>query len=849
MPSRITALAISLLLVASARTASAQTCPLDAPPFAGHAFPADGTPTEPGTVGLVGAFPNLVFTRPVFLTHAPDGSDRIFVVEQAGRIRVFPNSDAVASTSLFLDIASLVASSGGEQGLLGLAFDPDYATNGFFYVHYTASASACVGAGFECSKIVRYRVSSGNPDAADPASALELMQYAQPDNDHNGGMLAFGPDTMLYIASGDGGDGQAASGQDLGVRLGKILRIDPGAPAPYIPPTNPFADDPTRAREIWHYGLRNPWRFSFDRLTGDLWIGDVGENEWEEIDFLPAGHAGGANFGWDVCEGNHDFAGSCSELPGVVAPVFEYSHTSGLGVVVVGGYVYRGTGVPSLYGKYVFGDGATGRVLAWDRISAPIDIGTAPALSSFGEDQSGELYALALFDGRVYRVVPAGGGGGGFPALLSQTGLFSSTASLTPAPGMIEYEVAVPFWSDNALKRRWIALPAGARVGFDPDRAWEVPPGTALVKHFDIPIGAGQTRRLETRVLLHQPASATSPAHWVGVTYRWNAQQTDANLLTSALDESIALDTGSGPEQQPYHYPAPFECLQCHNPVAGDVLGLRTAQMNHDFAYPGGSANQLSAWQCAGLLTPNPGSPAVHAKLADPSDAALHRTIRSRAWLDVNCSMCHLPGGLAPGAIDLRRQPLLGDMNAIGVAPTQGSLGIPNARRIFAGSSGQSVLWARVQSSQVGVHMPPQGRAVDPAAIELLRQWIDADLAVLDSDADGRADGADNCPYVANDQRDVGGVGLVSGPDGIGDACQCGDLYNDGRITSADATLLRNGIAAGGGSLNLALCNVHDPAAGPAGRCDLVDVVTLTRALARVAPGIAPRCRAAGVIP
>jgi hypothetical protein len=199
--------------------------------------------------------------------------------------------------------------------------------------------------------------------------------------------------------------------------------------------------------------------------------------------------------------------------------------------------------------------------------------------------------------------------------------------------------------------------------------------------------------------------------------------------------------------------------------------------------------------------------------------------------------------------MDLRRQPLLGAMNAIGVVPTQGNLGIANARRIFAGSSAQSVLWARVQNSQVGVHMPPQGRAADPAAVSLLAQWINGDLSVLDSDADTRADASDNCPYVANDQRDFGGIGLVSGPDGIGDACQCGDLLNDGRITSVDTAALRSALANGASSLNLALCNAHDPAGAAPGRCDLVDVVAMTRGLAGVSPGISQRCRAAGVIP
>jgi len=828
--------------------AGAQTCPLAPPAFAGHALPLDGPPLQPGDFRLVAAFPALSFTRPVFLTFAPDGSNRIFVVEQAGRIRVFPNSPAVSASSLFLDITSRVQSIGNEQGLLGLAFDPGFASNGFFYVNYTAPASDCIGANIECTKIVRYRVSATHPDAAAAQSAFELLQYAQPDNDHNGGMLAFGPDGMLWIASGDGGDFQDANAQDLTLRLGKILRIDPAAAAPYVPSDNPFAADPGKAREIWHYGLRNPWRFSFDRLTGDLWIGDVGQNFWEEIDFFPAGHAGGADLGWNLCEGTHDFAGNCAAL-GATAPLFEYSHHSGMGFAVVGGYVYRGTAAPALSGAYLFGDAGSGRIFAWDRRSPPAEIGNVPALSSFGEDQQGEIYALGLLDGSVYRVTQSAGGGGGFPALLSQTGLFSSTATLAPSAGLVAYDLVAPFWSDSAIKRRWVALPAGTRTGFDPDRPWELPTGSVVVKHFDAPLGAGQTRRLETRVLLHQPAGALGPAHWVGVTYKWNANQTDANLLTAGLDEPITVNTGAGPQLQNYHYPASFECLQCHNGAAGGVLGLRTAQLNRSVTYPGGTANQLSAWSCAGMLDENPGDPAGHDVLTDPSSATAPRTLRARAWLDVNCSMCHRPGGPAPGGFDLRRTPLLGAMNVIGVLPSEGTLGIVNARRIAPGSRSQSVLWARVQSDQIGVHMPPQGRIADPFAVALLGDWIDGDLSMLDSDADGHADASDNCPYVPNsDQHDGGGVGLISRADGIGDVCQCGDVWgSDGRIISTDAYVLRASLVSSGTPPNRLLCNVFDPPAGPAGVCDLTDFVALARALAFVHPGVAQRCRAAGV--
>jgi uncharacterized repeat protein (TIGR03806 family) len=789
---------------------------------------------------LTPAFPDLVFERPVFLTFSPDQSDRLFVVEQAGRLKVFDNDASASSATVFLDITDRVKTNFREQGLLGLAFDPDYATNGFFYLNYTAPWHDCSNE-VECTKIVRFESQSGDPLQADPQSALEILEYDQPDDDHNAGMMAFGPDGYLYIASGDGGNYPGATGQDTSTRLGAILRIDPGGGDPYaIPPDNPFTDDPGQAAEIWHFGLRNPWRFSFDRVTGDLWIGDVGQNSWEEIDYFAADAPGGANLGWPTCEGNHDFAGSCASL-GATPPVFEYSHTSGLGQAVVGGYVYRGARFPELSGRFFFGDAVSGRVFAWDGGGAPVSVGAVPALSSFGEDEQGELYALALLSGQIFRIeYTTGEANPGLPQLLSDTGLFDDIGSLTPAPGLIPYDVRVPFWSDHAIKRRWIGLPGDSSADFHPFSAWEFPTGSVAVKHFDVPIGPGQNRRLETRVMLKQ---SDVPETWIGGTYRWNAAQTEAELLTNGVGEQINIDLGSGLETQDYYFPAPSECLQCHNAAAGHLLGLQTAQMNRSLSYAGGDANQLEAWSCAGLLTPNPGDPALHEALIDPGDPAEGLATRARHWLDVNCSMCHRPGGPAPGGLGLQRTALLGDMSVIDVPPTEGGLGLPDPRRIFVGSKEQSVLWERVSNPDPALHMPPQSRAADPLATDLLGTWIDTALFVLDSDDDGEPDASDNCPHVPNDQVDAGGVGLASAADGIGDACQCGDVSGDGFVTDADATTLRQALAGAGPPADPALCDVFPGGAEP-GRCDLEDAVVLARIPLATGPDVQPICHA-----
>ncbi len=341
------------------------------------------------------------FARPVAVRHAGDGSDRLFVVEQAGRI-VVVDGEAVLEDP-FLDISSAVESSGSEQGLLGLVFHPDYQSNGYFFVNYTYDA----GGGGDRTRIARYRVSAADPNRADPASGLTILDFAQPASNHNGGDLQFGPDGYLYIATGDGGGARDPDNraQNLGSVLGKMLRIDVDGASPYaIPDDNPFVDDPVARKEIWAYGLRNPWRFSFDRRTGDLFIGDVGQGDREEIDFQPWPNQGGENYGWSCMEGDlvQNF-NPCDGKP-LTAPVLVYDH--GLGCSVTGGYRYRGR-IAGLYGTYIFGDFCSGRI--W--LASPVEsvweaiewADTAHRISSFGEDEDGELYLVDHAAGEIYR--------------------------------------------------------------------------------------------------------------------------------------------------------------------------------------------------------------------------------------------------------------------------------------------------------------------------------------------------------------------------------------------------------------------------------------------------------------
>ncbi len=347
------------------------------------------------------------FTQPVHVTHAGDGSGRIFVVEQGGRIRILDNG--VVLPVPFLDLASLNPPrlvAGGEQGLLSVVFPPGFSSKGYFYVNYTRSGDGA-------TMVARYRVSIGDANAADPASEEVVLTISQPFANHNGGQLAFGPDGYLYVGMGDGGSGgdPLNNGQAPGTLLGKLLRIDvESGVAPYgIPPANPFLGRTGYRPEIWALGLRNPWRFSFDRGTGDLYLGDVGEGTVEEVDFQPAGDPGGRNYGWNVMEGDRCYPPGtvgCNRS-GLALPVFVYDHS--LGCSVTGGHVVRGPAFPSLQGVYLFGDYCSGRIWGIRKNGAGWDnallADTTLNISTFGEDESGNVYVVNHTSGELLKVL------------------------------------------------------------------------------------------------------------------------------------------------------------------------------------------------------------------------------------------------------------------------------------------------------------------------------------------------------------------------------------------------------------------------------------------------------------
>jgi len=545
-----------------------------------------------------------------------------------------------------------------EEGLLGLAFHPDYRTNGQFFVFYSVTPRGSV--------VSRFRVSKDDPDRADRDSEEKLIQWSKPYGNHNGGCLRFGPDGHLYISVGDGGLGRDPHGnaQSLEMPLGKILRIDvdhKDTGKNYaVPKDNPFAERGGNVRgEIWAYGLRNVWRCSFDRKTGTLWAADVGQDRHEEIDVIVRG----GNYGWNIREGKHplDPYAERSAVGAFIEPVLDYPRVEGKSVT--GGLVYRGRRLPELVGAYLYADFISGNVWALrcdgKTVTAnPKVARTSLLISAFGEDAAGEAYFTA-FDGFVYRFrapaekarpAPA------FPRTLTETGLFASVKDHVPAPGLIPYTVNVPLWSDGAAKDRFLVLPEKGKVVFKERDQWEFPVGTVFVKTFLLNTDLDKPevmRRLETRLLVHNPRG------WEGYTYLWNEEQDEANLLADwPLTRTFDVKSANGPVKREWYFPSRSDCQACHTQSGGSVLGWNTRQLNRVHEYGKVKDNQLRVFERLGLFSgPMPKPAGGLEAFPDWQAKAAPVATLARAYLDANCAMCHSPGGRghAGGAsMDLR---------------------------------------------------------------------------------------------------------------------------------------------------------------------------------------------------
>ncbi len=691
-------------------------------PFGIETRPENSTCLAPDRPGgnaaalAIDAFPAApAFAQPTKILQAPGDGARWFVLEKTGRIRVFNVGNPSAVTT-WLDFSTLV-NDDGEGGMLGMAFHPDYPATREVFVSYT-TGSPMVS---RVSRVILDAVTT-------PAVTTEqvLLTVAQPFSNHNGGDIAFGSDGYLYFGLGDGGSGNDPFdyAQDDTRLLGKLLRIDVvgvayPAPGYRIPADNPFAGNAkcgpaanaASCPEIYASGLRNPWRWSFDEPTGDLWLGDVGQGAREEINRIERG----GNYGWDCREGFIAGPSACSTA-GLIEPLSDYPHANGDNSIT-GGFVYRGNAVPVLRGRYVFGDFGSGRIWALEDdgqggYSNDELIDTPYNISSFGLGADGELYFADYGNGRIRLLGSSGGGGAdAVPSSLADTGCVDASDPTVPASGLIPYAVNAPFWSDGAAKERYLALPDGERIGRTAAGDFDFPAGSVLLKSFRL---AG--RLIETRLLMRHPDGV-----WAGYTYEWNEAETAATRVTGGKTRQVGGQT--------WIYPSEGECMLCHTSAAGFSLGPEIAQLNGSLAYPesGVTANQLATLEHIDLLSPAlPGPPDTLPALADPANAGAPLTDRARAWLHTNCAQCHRPGGPTPSSLDLRATTALAAMNACDALPQAGDLGISDPRLIAPGDAARSVLLARVNSRDAN-GMPPVGSSeIDSSGVTLLTDWINS---------------------------------------------------------------------------------------------------------------------------
>lgn len=665
---------------------------------------------------------------PIYLTQAPGINNRYYVVERPGRIRSFVLG---GSSTLAVDFSSQVVTD-GEGGALSMAFHPDFANNRYAYVFFTARRQEFGITNTNVSMVTvvrRYTVSSDGLTFSNPVNILAPLnasdtRFNHQWTNHKGGWIGFSPvDGYLYIALGDRGEGGGGvplsnnfynPAQDMNSLHGKILRIDVNSGSNYsIPADNPFANG-GGAPEIFAWGFRNPWRSSFDKLTGELWVGDVGEGTREEISRVELG----GNYGWPFREGFLDRCNNCTNGQQSLAPVVDLPHNDGW-VAIIGGYVYRGTAMPELQGRYIFGDfirsGVTTIEYDSNGNASAVDLvpggGSSPTLS---EDNAGNIWRIHSWGGFEQLVRTETPTTGNFPETLSATGCFNPNNIREVAQGVVPYDLNSPLWSDGAGKERYFAIPDGTQITIESNGQWSFPIGSVLIKTFLI-----NDQPVETRLMVRH-----TNGEWGGYSYEWNEAGTDANLLSAGKTKSV--------EDQEWRYPSRAQCMNCHtapngSPASERVLGLETTQINRDFIYPGNLiANQIQTLATVGYFTTNPGSPNTLATMPNPHDTTANLTDRSRAYLHSNCANCHQPNGPGRGGMDFRFASNWATAGYCNQTPSLGSFGITDARLFKPGVAAESIIPLRMARNDVH-RMPPLGvDIVDQNGVTLIQNWINS---------------------------------------------------------------------------------------------------------------------------
>jgi uncharacterized repeat protein (TIGR03806 family) len=735
-----------------------------------------GSPEPPPPYRAKRVLPNLKISWPIFVVVEP-GTSRLWFIDETRPYqpaRVARTADD-PSTGEFETLIKY------DAVAYSIAFHPQYAKNGYVYI----GANGAFNSGERRTSIIRYIVERKPPFRFQPESAKTIIEW--PSDGHNGGAIAFGNDGMLYVTSGDGtGDSDGDTvGQDLAQLRSKVLRIDVDHPddgkAYSIPKDNPFLHVPSARPETWAYGLRNPWRITVDPRTGHVWVGNNGQDLFEQVYLIERG----ANYGWSVYEGSQLFYPNRQLGPTPVSkPTLEHPHSESRSLT--GGVVYYGKNFPELQGAYIYGDYSTGKIwgakhdgqkLLWHKELADTNL----QITAFALDADGELLVVdhqGKEQGGFHTLEanPDDSSHVNFPKRLSDSGLFRSVARREVQPGVIPYSVNSPLWSDGAYKERFMALPPTmiddgqempAKISFS-SGSWSFPDKTVLIKSFalDLKEGDPSSRRwIETRFLTRQQGE------WVGYSYQWNNKQTDAVLVDKAgFDQEFTIATAKGTRQQKWHYPSRTECMVCHSRAAGFVLGTTTPQMNRNHDYGGDLVeNQIHLYERMGLFhigwhleaiealrkeltaqglkskdveqqlseaiatrdqrkAPPTSllfqSPEKYDCLANPYDESLSLDRRARSYLQVNCAQCHVLAGGGNAQFDVAITTPVDQMKLVDVKPQHHAFGITDARLIAPGQPERSVLLHRISHRDQG-HMPPLATSmVDRKAVNLIRQWI-----------------------------------------------------------------------------------------------------------------------------
>ena len=683
------------------------------------------TPEPPPPYVTERIFPALTFSKPLDIQQFP-GSDRLVVVEENGRLLSFVPGAEKAD-----EFGNLPAFDPEIARVYALTFHPRFAENRFAYTFSVLDLHG-QDSRENGSQILRFRVTDANPPRLDTASAKVILTWRA--GGHNGGSLRFGPDGMLYISTGDGTNPDPpdglVTGQDISDLLSSVLRIDVDHPdtgrAYGIPKDNPFLTEPGARGEVWAYGLRNPWRMSFDPKSGELFAGDVGWELWEMICRITRG----GNYGWSINEGSKQDVRS-GRLRGptpILPPLVAHSHEEAASIT--GGEFYHGTRLPELKGAYIYGDWQMGTFWSLrtdgDKVTEHREIARSSLMpAGFGIARDGEFIIADHSRGGLWRLAPnpRAGKNSDFPRRLSETGLFAETAKQTPAAGVLPFEINAARWADHATAERWAAFPeqAGAYVANEAKGVvlrgrWGFPPGAVLAKTYSLEMERGNAatrRRIETQIL-HFDGSL-----WGTYTYRWNAEQTDAGLVASHGENATFTvkdkAVPGGEVKQNWRFFSRSECARCHTLMNDFAQGFSALQL--DRVTPVAAGDQLDVLTRLGMTPAEP-------RLADPHGAQGGIEIRARSYLHANCGVCHRfnSGGAVPSTMNI--EVVLKEAKLVDSKPALGELGLPDARVIASGDPSRSVLLYRMATAGRG-HMPYLAAGlVDDRGLLVLRDWI-----------------------------------------------------------------------------------------------------------------------------